>query len=156
MLGMLRAARTGVFKHRYDISEDDRPVTHLAGFRREGCEFTVDGETLRVVRERGKRFVLNGPNGRVATAERETGRRWAITTPSGRLELVRPSMWRSAWELHQGGRSLGRIERDKGIFTRTSHAELPADVPLPVRLFAFYLVLILWERANATAAAAGA
>ena len=145
-----------MFKHRYDITEDDRPVTLLANFRREGCEFTVDGQQVQVKRERGKRFVLSGPKGRIATAERESGKRWVITTGAGRLELVRPSTWRSAWELHQGGRALGRIERDKGIFSRSSHADLPPEVPLPVRVFAFYVVLILWERASAAAATAGA
>jgi len=149
---MLRASRYGVFKRRYEIGEDGRPVIELAGQRREGCEFTLDGERLRVERERGRRFVLTGPRGQHATADRESGRRWAITTSAGRLELTRPSLWRSAWELRRGDVSLGRIEHD-GAFKRTSHADLAADVPLQVRVFAFYVVLILWERANAAAAA---
>jgi hypothetical protein len=150
---MLRVSRRGLFRYQYDLTEDDRPVTQFTGFRREGCEFTLAGETLRVGRERSRRFVLDGPGGRIATADRESGRRWTITTPASRFELVRPSVWRSAWEMHHGGRAVGRIEQDRGFFVRTSHADLPADLPLPVRVFAFYVVLILWERANAAAAA---
>lgn len=151
---MLRASRHGFFRRRYGLTEDDRPVTELADFRRENCDFTVAGTTLRVSRERGKRFVLDGPDGRIASADRETGRRWSITTGTGRLQLVRPSVWRSAWELHRGGQAVGRVEHDPGLFTRSSHADLPADLPMPVRVFAYYVVLMLWERAAAAAAAA--
>lgn len=149
---MLRATRRGFFKRAYDLTEDDGAVIELAGQRREGCEFTLTDQRLRIERERGKRFLLTGPHGRVAVADRENGRRWVITTSAGTLTLVRPSFWRSAWELHQGGRPLGRIEHD-GAFKSSSHADLPADVPLPVRVFAFYVVLIVWERANAAASA---
>ncbi|HEX2133502.1 MAG TPA: hypothetical protein VHH15_18290 [Actinophytocola sp.] len=143
-----------MFRRSYDLVEDERPVTELTGFRRESCEFTLDGHRLRVDRERGKRFVLSGPTGRIASADRETGRRWAITTGDGRLELVRPSVWRSAWELRHGETSVGRFEH-RGVFNWSAHAEVSADLPQPVRVFAFYVVLMLWERA-AAAAAAGA
>lgn len=149
---MLRASRYGVFRRRYELSDDGNPVTELAKFRRESCEFLVEGVTLRVTRERGKRFVLDGPTGRLATADRETSRRWAITTPTGRLELARPSMWKSAWELGRGGQPVGRIAYD-GVFTRTSYADLPSDLPLAIRVFAHYVVLMMWERAAAAAAA---
>jgi len=150
---MLRASRHGVFRRRYEITDDGRPVTLLTDFRRESCEFEVEGVTVRVSRERGKRFVLDGPGGRLASADRETGRRWAITTPAGRLDLVRPSVWRSAWELHRGGQAVGRVAHD-GAFSRASNADLPADLSLTVRVFAHYVVLMMWERAAAAAAAA--
>ncbi|GAB3446826.1 hypothetical protein [Actinophytocola sediminis] len=149
---MLLASKYGVFKHRYELSEDDQPVTELANFRRESCEFTIDGEALRVSRERSKRFVFEGPRGRIASADRESSNRWAITTSTGKYELVRPSYWRSAWELRHGDRSVGRIEPGKGLFNRTSQADLSADLPIAVRVFAFYVVLIQWQRAAAAAA----
>jgi hypothetical protein len=107
-----------------------------------------------VERERGKRFLLNGPRGRVAVADQESGKQWVISTSAGTLTLVRPSFWSSAWELHQGGRSLGRFESD-GIFRTTSHADLSDDIPLAIRVFAFYLVLTLWSRSSAAAANGG-
>ncbi|MCT2587350.1 hypothetical protein [Actinophytocola gossypii] len=142
-----------MFRRAYDLVEDDHAVTELTGFRRESCEFTVDDQRLRVDRERGKRFVLSGPVGRIASADRETGRRWAITTAAGRLELERPSTWRSAWELRRGGVTVGRFEH-RGVFSWTATGDVSAELPLPVRVFAFYVVLMLWERAAATAAAA--
>lgn len=143
-----------MFSRRYVLQEDARPVTELANFRRESCDFTVDGVRMRVSRERGKRFVLDGPGGRIASADRESGKRWAVTTSAGLVELVRPSVWRSTWELHRGGQAVGRVEPDRGLFTRSSHADLPTDLPLAVRVFAYYVVLMLWERAAASAAAA--
>ncbi|OLF16398.1 hypothetical protein [Actinophytocola xanthii] len=136
----------------YEFDEDGRSLGELRQVRREGAEFAVDGEALAVQRERSKRFLLTGPGGTVATADRETHRRWVVTTKTGRLELVRPSFWRSAWELHRGGAPVGRIEPE-GWLNTTSHADLPADLPLAVRVFLYYVVLVQWERANAAAAA---
>jgi hypothetical protein len=141
-----------MFKRVYDLDEDGRSLGELRQLRREGAQFTADGEQLVIRRERSKRFLLDGPRGSGVTAERETHRRWVLTTPNERLELVRPSIWRSPWELHRGGVPVGRIE-PQGWFGKTSHADLPADLPLAVRVFVYYVVLVQWERANAAAAA---
>jgi hypothetical protein len=149
---MLRARRRGLFRRVYELDENGRSLGELRQVRREGAEFTVDGEQRTVQRERSKRFQLNGPQGSVATADRETHRRWMITTPNDRFELVRPSFWRSAWELHHGGATVGRLEPE-GWFGGTSRADLPANLPLALRVFVYYVVLVQWERANAAAAA---
>ena len=150
---MLRARRRGVFRREYEVESDGGAVTTLAGARREGCEFTLDGGGYRVERDGRKRFVLDGPGGRVATADRATSREWAIRSQSGNAKLVRPSMWRPGWEIHQRGSARGTI-RHEGVFSRSFVADLPSDVPMPVRVFARYVVLVNYERA-ANAAAAG-
>jgi hypothetical protein len=150
---MLRARRRGVFRREYEVESDGGPVTTLAGARREGCEFTLDGGGYRVERDGRKRFVLHGPGGRVASAERTTRREWAVRSQTGNVKLVKPSMWRSVWEIHQRGSARGTIRHD-GVFSRSFLADVPSDVPMPVRVFALYVVLVNYEReANAAAAA---
>jgi hypothetical protein len=150
---MLQAQRRGFFKRSYELTERGSRLTDLADIKRESCDFTVGGRSYRIHRERSKRFVLNGPGGETAVAERDGGRRWRISSPAGSFELVRPSLWRSAWELHIDMRVAGRIEHDGG-FGRSSKAELPGEMPKALQVFAFYVVLMEWERA-ANAAAAG-
>ncbi|WP_459722829.1 hypothetical protein [Actinophytocola sp. KF-1] len=150
---MLRARRRGFFRREYEITSADVAVTTLGGTRKEGCVFTLDGVEYRVERDGRRRFVLHGPDRRVATADRATGREWTVSANTGNLKLIRPSLWRSAWEIHQRGSARGTI-RHEGVFGRTFVAEMPADVPHPVGVFAFYIVLVQFEHA-ANAAAAG-
>src|SRR5689334_17693665 len=150
---MLRARRRGFLKREYEIFADGSPVTVLAGARREGCEFSLSGTGYRIERDGRKRFLLHGPDGRVAIAERRTGREWGLQAVSGNLTLARPSMWRSGWEIR--GTTTGAI-RHEGAFSRTYSADMPPDVPLPVAVFALYVVLVIIERQAAAAAAASA
>ena len=144
-----------MFRREYDLESDSGPVTTLTGARREGCEFTLDDDAYRVERDGRKRFTLHGPGGRVATAERDTRRQWTVKAQSGNVTLVKPSMWRAAWEIHQRGSARGSI-RHEGVFSRTFVADVPSDVPMPVRVFALYVVVVNQEReANAAAAASG-
>jgi hypothetical protein len=151
---MLRARRRGFFKRVYEISSDGAAATSLQGGRREGCEFSLSGTYFRIERDGRKRFLLHGPDGRLATAERQTGREWAVRAATGNLTLVKPSIWRSGWEVQQRGSRKGEIRSD-GAFKSTYSAGIPADVPQPVAVFAFYVVLVIFERAAAAAAAGG-
>ncbi len=154
MCGMLRARRLGWFKREYEVETSSGPPVTVSGGKREACTFELDGVGYRIERDGRKRFVLTGPNGRIATADRETGRQWAIKAQGGNAKLVRPSIWRSGWELHQRGSAQGTIRHD-GAFSRWYPADLPADLDLSVRMLAFYVVLVLFERAAAAAAASG-
>jgi hypothetical protein len=143
-----------MFKREYEITSDGEAVTSLLGGRRESCEFSLDGTGFRIERDGGKRFLLHGPDGRLATAERQTGREWAVRASTGNLKLVKPSFWRSGWEVRQRGSGKGGIRHD-GAFKKTYTADLPADVPPPVAVFALYVVLVIFERAAAAAASGG-
>jgi hypothetical protein len=154
MDGMLRARRRGFFRREYEVSMDGGPVTSLSCGRRESCEFSLEGKGYRIERADRKRFRLVGSGGQVAVAERQTGRQWTIQAATGNLTIAKPSVWRSGWEIQQGGSARGEIRHD-GAFTRTYSASVPADVPLPIAVFAFYVVLVIFERqANAAAASA--
>jgi hypothetical protein len=150
---MLRARRRGFFRREYEVSTDGEQVTSLTGGRRESCEFSLAGRNYRVERVDRRRFRLAGPDGRVAIAERRTGREWAIQASTGNLTLVKPSIWRSGWEIRQRGATRGEIRHDGG-FKRTYSAGVPADVPMPVAIFVLYVALVIFERQAAAAAAA--
>jgi hypothetical protein len=150
---MLQARRRGFFKSEYEIYSGGQLVTELAGRRREGCEFSLSGTGFRIERDGRKRFLLLGPGGRLAIADRQGGREWALQATSGDLTLVKPSMWRSVWEVRRGGVPQGDIRQD-GAFKRSYTAGVPEDVPLPVAVFTLYVVLVIFER-DAAAAAAG-
>lgn len=151
MPDMLRATRRKVFRFGYDLTEDDGRSYDPFNPRREVCDFTAAGERLRAEREGNKRFVLTGPRGVMATADRESGRRWLIATTDGHVTLVKPSIWREGWELHDGERVLGGFRRD-GVFSMNAHSDVVAEVPAALRVFAFHVVLVLWARAAAAAA----
>lgn len=149
---MLRARRRGFFKRVYEISSNDEAATALLTGRRESCEFSLSGTGFRIERDGRKRFLLHGPDGTTATAEQQTGREWTVRAATGNLKLVRPSIWRSGWEVQQRGSRKGEIRHD-GAFRSTYTADIPADVPLPVAVFALYVILVVYQRAAAAAAA---
>jgi hypothetical protein len=151
---MLRSTRRGFFRHSYDISEDGQPTAALTGIRREGHIFDVDGHSYRVTRDGSKAFTLSGPNGDEARAERVRGRTWTISSLVVPLELVRTSVWKDTWELRRFGEPVGTLAKD-GAFKRTSTADLPNELPLPLRLFVLCVVETLWERARQSEGAGG-
>ena len=151
---MLRSTRRGFFRHSYDISEDGRPTATVTSVRREGATFAVEGADYRVTRNGRKAFTLTGPSGEVARAERVGGRTWTVSSLHVPLELVRTSIWKETWEVRRFGEPIGALSKD-GAFKNTSTADLPEDLPLPLRLFVVCLVETLWERSRQAAAAGG-
>jgi hypothetical protein len=137
---MLRATRRGFRKPAFAISEAGHQVATLAELGSPGCRFVVGGQRFLVCHEGRPRVTLTGPAGYVATADGEGDRlAWMISSAAGRWEFVRA--WDSVWELHSGGQPVGAVERDGAT---AAHADLPGDVPLPLRVFFFYLALWLW------------
>ena len=47
--------------------------------------------------------------------------------------------------LERDGRKAGEVAPD-GLVTRKLRASFPDDLPLPVRIFLLFLVIILWRR----------
>lgn len=158
---MLETVRRGLVRGRYEITEDGHPLAELTGTRSEGCEFTLVGRPYVVERPRRKQFVLNEAGTTLATAEHQRGKRWTLRIGGGsgdprELTLTRPSWWRSRWDLVDHGADatvLGSFRR-VGPFGRRMVADVPATLGHPVRLFAFYVVIALWQREQAAAASA--
>jgi hypothetical protein len=139
---MLRATRRGFRKPTFAVSEAGHRVATLGGPDPRGRRFVVAGQRFRVFHEGPTRVTLTGPAGYVATADGGRDRlAWTVSSAAGRWEFVRA--WDSAWELRSGGHPVGAVEQDGATAAR---ADLPGDVPLPLRVFFLYLALWLWGR----------
>ncbi|MGV3525431.1 MAG: hypothetical protein ACO1RX_14470 [Candidatus Sericytochromatia bacterium] len=66
---------------------------------------------------------------------------WQIDWQDQRYTLVRPSRWRGVFELRQGERVLGHVRETTPwlALRRRFEVELPADMPLSMQGFLFYL-----------------
>jgi hypothetical protein len=69
-------------------------------------------------------------------------------------ELYPTGVFSRSFELSRKKRPLGRIGA-RGAFSRRASIDLDDELPLEVRLFALWLVLLAWRRAAAGAAAGG-
>jgi hypothetical protein len=153
---MLHARREGAFKHSYDITGDDGTLIttwNPSTWRSKG-EFVLDG-TSYAVRSSGwaqQRVELLDRSGRqIADADRVGRKQWTISTDQGELTFRRASVWRGDQVLEVGGEPAGSIRR-LGFWRTTAEADLPG-LPPPVEVFALVVVLMMWERGDAAAAA---
>ena len=63
--------------------------------------------------------------------------------------------WREQGLLTVEGASYKVYRETEGLFTRRAEARLPDELPLPVKAFILWLVIILWERESDSGPAAG-
>ena len=141
-------------KHWYScdvtVTDESRPVADIAmSWWREKGALTIDGATYRVYREApmSSAFALEHAGSVLARAENPSlFRREFVIRHAGREYTLRPtSMFRRAFVLLDGSRQVGSIA-PKSAFTRKAAADLPHDLPLPVRIFIVWLTVISWRR----------
>lgn len=129
----------------YLISEDGRQVTSFTTFSPTPCD--IDGVGYRLIREDSDRFWLEGPTGIAGFAYRTGRGEVLVSSTPHELFLRRTGRFgRRTWELHQGGQVTGTCRMS--VFGAKS--DLPAHLPMPLRVFLFYVVIttdagyILW------------
>jgi hypothetical protein len=141
------------------LSHQGRDVALLdvATFR-EAARIEIDGEELGFEREgrRSGAFLLRRGDEVLARAVKPGvfKNRFELEAAGERYEVAKVSWWGREFEVLAQGRRIGGI-RPAGVFTRRARVELPPDWPLPLQVFVFWLVLVLWNRAAAAAAAGG-
>ena len=69
-----------------------------------------------------------------------------VTYEERAYHLKKKGLFSRAFELWEGRTLVGTIT-PKGIFSRKMDADLPGDLPLVVRVFILWLVILLWKRA---------
>lgn len=147
---MLLAVPRGFFARRYEFVDGPRPVARLdLATLRERGELRVGRDRYEVGREgimRG-RFYLRRRGTTVATAVKRSAlhRSFEVSVDETTYELRAASAFLRTFLLSKGPRQVGRV-RPAGAFTRKVRIELPSELPLEVRLFMTWLVLILWKR----------
>ena len=136
----------------FTVADESRRVADIAtSWWREKGTLAIDGATCRVYREAlmSGAFILEGAGGVLARAEKPSVfRREFVIRHAGREYTLRPrSIFGRAFILLAGSREVGSLE-PQSVFTRKAAADLPGDLPLPVRAFIVWLMLISWRRSQ--------
>lgn len=154
---MLTATPKRWFSWDFTVQEGSNPVAKLdLSLWREKGTITVQGKDYRVYREgwMSGYYYLENAGAVLARAEKPSAfRRTLVIEHAGRAYTLQArSPFGRTFVLLQGGGEVGRI-RPLGLFTRRAEVDLPESLPLAVRVFALWLVVILWKRESDSAAA---
>lgn len=153
---MLQAKRTSLWRSRYALSADGRPLAMWEGrVWRTGGTLDLAGRRYDLSSNIwGTRFQMTDEFGMsVAAADRVGRKRWTVEASGRTYQFQRASMWRSEEVLIADGRPVGSVRRPSA-WRSDAVADLP-DLPLPVQVFVLIVVLTMWD-ARAAAAAASA
>ncbi|MDA0588221.1 MAG: hypothetical protein O2820_04810 [Planctomycetota bacterium] len=103
----------------------------------------------------GGNFELSHEGELVAKATKRTFvRSFDIEAGERRFELSAISIFGRTMGLYENGELIGKMA-PVGFWSRRANADFPDGLPLDVRVFLIWFVLILWRRAASSAAAAG-
>ncbi len=138
------------FSWNYKVLEQGSPVADLdLAWVREAGTFRLQGRTYKIYREKflSRTFVLEEDVAILARASRPNIflRSFTVDYQGIQLTVKAHSIFGRTFVLQQGSQVLGSIYPEHW-FTRKAAVELPDTLPLAVRIFMVWLVLILWRR----------
>jgi hypothetical protein len=141
----------------FAVINGDRTIAELdLSSWRERAEILIGGVTHQVYRERamGGDFIIDAGGRELARATKPSAfRHTMIVHYRGKdYTLRKPSVWGRAFALMDGDRQIGSVA-PTSTWTRRATAELPPDWPVPITAFVIWLVILLWRRDAASAAA---
>lgn len=154
---MLRAVPKSWFSSEYRVLENNATVAIIdLSWWREAGELTVGGSTYRVYREglMSGPFVLESGGAIIARAEKPRAfyRSFLVEHDEKEYTLEAESALYRKFVLSEGGERIGSVYPEHAL-TRKAVVDFPEEIPLAVRIFMFWLVMILWKRASDAAAA---
>jgi len=155
----IQARPKHLFSWGFDLYVDGEP---LAGFDmswlREGGRFACDGRQYHVSREGlwSGDFLLTADLEVLALATKESAfaRRFVVRTGDREMILEAAFVFARSFRLVENGSVVGYVMPDH-FFTRACTLEFPSDLSVPVQVFLFWLVALMWRRAASAGAAAG-
>jgi hypothetical protein len=152
---MLRAIPKGWFSPDYTVFANDIAVADIdLSFMSESSEITINGGIYKAYREGwvSGAFVLESAGSTLARAEKPSAlyRSFIVEYGKRKFSLEAESAVLRKFVLAEGGQEIGSIAPDHA-FTSRAMIDLPEDIVLPVRVFMFWLVVILWKRDSETA-----
>ena len=153
---MIQAIPKGLFSGGFQLQRDDRFVAELnASSWREKADVVIEGAAYQLYREGmlSGAFVLDREGERVARAHKVSVFTDTFELQIGKrsFTLRKESIWSRRFGLYEGDERIGGIT-PAGVFTRRALIELPADWPASIQTFIFWLVLLMWKRAEVSAA----
>jgi len=155
---VLIASPTGWLSRRYLVTDGQRSVGEVTfGAWRTQGGILCEGRRLSIRRQGFwcSKYRLEEKGVLVAAALGRGAFRTGMYLARGDEEYdLAPRSWFSRdWELSQRSRSHGLIA-PQGVFSRRANLALDEELPLDLRLFAFWLVALAWHRSAAATAAA--
>jgi hypothetical protein len=149
-MSIMNAIPQNWFSWNYKVLEQGSPIADLdLAWVREAGTFRLQSRTYRIYREKflSRTFVLEEDGAILARANRPNIFLRSFTVDYQGIQLIvkARSIFGRTFVLEQGNQVLGSIYPEHW-FTRKAMIELPDTLPLAVRIFMVWLVLILWRR----------
>jgi len=157
---VLLATPHGVFSWDFTVSRDGVAIAEIdMAWFRERADIKIGGQTFSLHRQSAIKgsFALQSGDNILAQAQKISAfsRAFRIDTAGRKLTLKATSAWRRQFEVSENETLIGRIG-PTGWAGRTSVIDLGNNLPVPVQVFLFWLVVVLWRRADDAAATAAA
>ncbi len=147
---MLRSIPNHWFTWNCEVLEGNARVAsiYFNGWGEAG-ELIVEGFRYRVYRESplSGTFILEEDDNSIAWAEKPNPlfRVFSVNYGGNQYELKAESPFGKTFVLQEYEQLLGSIYPEN-VFTRRAIVDLPENIPLAVRIFMVWLVMILWRR----------
>ena len=154
---MLHARKTGLMSSHYEIEADG---AHVAGWDpswwRSGGTLELEGRqyTVKANLWASKYGMARLDGTAMAQADHVGRKRWTVTADGRTYEFQRASMWSREQVLLSGAQRVGSVRRTS-MWRSDATADLPG-LALPLQVFAFVVVLTMWDHADAAGGAATA
>lgn len=133
-------------------------IVDLSWWRETGG-LTIKGSTYRVYREglMSGSFILESDGSVLARAEKPSAfyRSYLVEHGGKKFTLEAESAFFRKFILSEGGQRIGSVYPEHA-FTRKAVIDFPEEIPLAVRIFMFWLVMVLWKRDSDAAGASAA
>lgn len=96
-------------------------------------------------------FLLESAGSILARATKPSAlfRSFLVEHAGGQYRLEAESVMLRKFILYAGDKQIGSVHPERAL-TRKAVIDLPEEIPLPARLFMFWLVVILWNRADSS------
>ena len=152
---MLEIAPKHIFSNSYHFRTDEHaPVVLNASAWRERAEFELHGSRYRLRRASRLKgpFLLERDGRVIAHAHKPSAfrDRFELEVNGRKYVLRRPAMFSRRFVVFDGEQQIGEIA-PAGAFSRRARVQLPSDWTVPAQVFAFWLVLLTWNRQAAAA-----
>ena len=156
-MAQIQARPRHLFSWDFDLSLDGEFLAGLdMSWLREGGRFSYDAREYRLAQEgfwSGDFLLATDQEVLARAAKSAFVRRFVVQTGEREFILEPASLFTRSFRLVENGLIVGYVLPNHR-FTRACTLEFPDDLPVPVQVFLFWLVVLLWRRA-ASAAAAG-
>jgi hypothetical protein len=151
----MEAVQKRWFSNDFRLLRDGTVVAELdVAALRTRADLDVDGDRYRFYRDGAlSGTYLMERAGHVLVRAEKPGMlrgRFTIHIRDRAYELRKQSAWGRTFVLHEDGAEVGTLRR-RGFVIRRIQLDLPADWPLSVQAFIFWLALIVWRREDAAA-----